>query len=160
MRRALAAALVLLAGCGGPDRPPPAPLAFDGLPLSGSRADARKAGFTDCWEDTIEMRCRRGGVSLFGFGPYNAAVDLQGSKGGGGFDHITLWHDRDQNAFLPLVNALEGRGWKPCYTGVGSRGDQGIYTHKGVPARISVDLSYWGKRRLRIIPSTEPAAGC
>ena len=98
------------------------------------------------------MRCRRGGVLIFGFGPFNAAVDLKGSNGGGGFDQLTLWHDWDQSAFIPLVNELERRGWRSCYTGEGSRGDQGIYTHPAAPVRLSMDLSYWNKRRLRLIP--------
>ncbi|TMJ11669.1 MAG: hypothetical protein E6G94_15395 [Alphaproteobacteria bacterium] len=154
MRRLAAAALALLAGCGGPTREPPAPLAFEGLPVAGDLAFAQRSGFTDCWEDTTAMRCRRAGVMLLGFGPYNGAVDLDGSNGGGGFDQLILWNDWDQDSFLPVLAALKERGWKVCYTGQGNRGDQGIYRHEGVAARISIDLSYWGKRRLRIIPDT------
>jgi len=98
------------------------------------------------------MRCRRGDVLILGFGPFNAAVDLKGSNGGGGFDQLTLWHDRDQSAFIPLVNEMERRGWRSCFTGEGTWGDQGIYTHPAAPVRLSIDLSYWGKRRLRLIP--------
>lgn len=145
-------AVGLLAGCGGPDHPPPPPLSYEGLPVSGSLADAHKAGFTSCREDTTEMRCRRGRVMFLGFGPFNAALDLNGSNGGGGFDQLTLWHDRDQNAAIPVGTALEQRGWRSCFTGEGYRGDQAIYTRPDSPVIISMDLSYWGKRRLRIIP--------
>ena len=148
----LVATLALLAGCGGPDRSPPPPLSFDGLPVSGSLSYALKSGFTRCLEDTTEMRCRRDGVLFLGFGPFNAALDLNGSNGGGGFDQLTLWHDRDQNAFLPIVAGLERQGWRSCFTGEEDRGDQAIYTHARARARISMDLSYWGKRRLRVIP--------
>lgn len=148
----LATLLGLLAGCGGPDRPPPPPLWFEGLPVSGSLEDAHKAGFTRCWADTTEMRCRRGGVMFLGFGPFSAALDLNGNNGGGGFDQLTLWHDRDQNVAIPAGNALERGGWRVCFTGEGSRGDQAIYTRANSPVRISMDLSYWGKRRLRVIP--------
>lgn len=152
MRKALALALGLVVGCGRSDRPPPPPLWLDGLPVSGSLADALKAGFDKCIEDTIEMRCRRSGVMLLGQGPYSAALDLAGSDGGGGFDHLILWHDRDQNAVLAISAALERQGWRSCYTGQGNRGDQAIYTLAGAPVRFSMDLSYWGKRRLRVIP--------
>jgi hypothetical protein len=144
--------LGLLAACGGPDRPPPPPLSFEGLPVSGSLEDAHRAGFTSCWEDTTEMRCRRWGVMFLGFGPFNGALDLNGSNGGGGFDQLTLWHDRDQNAAIPVGTALERQGWRVCFTGEGSRGDQAIYTRPDALVRISMDLSYWGKRRLRVIP--------
>lgn len=98
------------------------------------------------------MRCRRVGVMFLGFGPFDAALDLNGSNGGGGFDQLTLWHDQDQNAFIPLGAALERQGWRSCYTGEGNRGDQAIYTHRHARVRISMDLSYWGKRRLRVLP--------
>jgi hypothetical protein len=98
------------------------------------------------------MRCRRNGVMFLGHGPFNAALDLNGGNGGGGFDQLTLWHDRDQNAAIPLVTALERQGWRECFTGEGHKGDQAIYTRPGLPVRISMDLSYWGKRRIRVIP--------
>ena len=152
-------AFALLPGCGGPTRPPPPPLSFEGLPVSGSLEDAHRAGFTRCWEDTTEMRCRRAGLMFLGFGPFNGALDLNGSNGGGGFDQLTMWHDRDQNAAIPVGVALERQGWHSCFTGHGHRGDYAIYTRQGAPVRIAMDLSYWGKRRLRIIPewnSREP----
>lgn len=65
---------------------------------------------------------------------------------------MTLWHDRDQYAVYAITDALEQRGWRSCNTGTGDRGDQIIYTHPGVRVRVSMDLSYWGKRRLRILP--------
>lgn len=148
----LAAFLTFLAGCGGSGRPPPPPLSVEGLPVSGSLGYAQKLGFTKCWEYPTEMRCRRDGIIFLGRGPFNAAVDLDGGDGGGGFDELTLWHDRDQNAFIAIGTALERQGWRSCYTGEGHRGDQAIYTRPNAPVRISMDLSYWGKRRLRLIP--------
>lgn len=147
-------ALGLLAGCGhSDDRPPPPSLTVQGLPVSGTLGDALKAGFNTCVDITkTEMRCRRSGVMFQGFGPFNAAVNLNGRKGASGFDQLTLWHDQDQNALLAVATALERRGWRTCFTGEGHRGDQGIYTHPGEPVRISLDLSYSGKRRLRVIP--------
>jgi hypothetical protein len=153
MCMALAFALALLAGCGGPVRPPPPPLWFEGLPVSGSLADARKAGFGGCVEDRAKMRCRRGGVMLLGQGPYDAALDLVGSGGGGGFDQLTLWHDKDQGAVIAVTAALERQGWRSCLTGEGDKGDQAIYVLEGAPVRISMDISYWAKRRLRVLPA-------
>jgi hypothetical protein len=143
---------VLLTACGGPDHPPPPPLFYGGLPVSGSLEDALKAGFTKCRADTTEMRCRRNAVMFLGFGPLNAALDLNGNNGGGGFDQLTLWHDSDQNAAIPIGVALQEHGWSSCFTGDGRWGDQAIYTLEGAPVRISMDISYWGKRRIRVIP--------
>ena len=127
-------------------------MSFAGLPVSGSLEDARKAGFTRCRKDTREMRCRRDKVMFLGFGPFSAALDLNGRSGQGGFDQLIMWHDRDQDAAIAVGAALERHGWRACFTGEGARGDQGIYTRGGVPVRIAMDLSYWGKRRLRVIP--------
>lgn len=147
-------ALLLLAGC-TPERPPPPHLAFAGLPVSGSVGDARRAGFTDCVQpDWGRLRCRRHGVMLLGAGPYEAAVDLVGHDGGGGFDQLTLWHADDQYAVYKITDVLDKTGWQNCSTGDGERGDQIIYTHAGMPVRVSMDLSYWGKRRLRLIPAS------
>jgi hypothetical protein len=152
LARMTAMAFVPLAGCSDSNRSPPPRLIFEGLVVSGSLADARANGFTNCIRFTTEMRCRRTGVMFGGFGPFSAAVDLDGYNGDGGFDQLTLWHDLDQNAAIPLVYALERQGWRSCFTGDEMRGDQGIYTHPNAAVRISMDLSYWGKRRLRIIP--------
>lgn len=152
LRSRLPLALALLMGCRGPDHPPPPATFFDGLPVSGSLDDAIKAGFTRCRSEWTEMRCRRDSVMLLGHGPFNAAVDLNGGHGGGGFDQLILWHDRDQAAAIAIVTFLESRGWRTCYTGAGRRGNQAIYTHHAARVRFSLDLSYWGKRRLRIIP--------
>jgi hypothetical protein len=92
-------------------------------------------------------------------GPFNAAVDLDGGNGGGGFGQLTLWHDRDQSAVISVGALLERQGWRTCYTGVGRRGNQAIYTHKNASVRFSMDLSYWGKRRLRIIPEQNGRQG-
>jgi hypothetical protein len=144
--------VLLIAACGA-QRPPPARILFGGIPASGSLADAKRAGFTTCFQpDAISMRCSRRGVMLEGSGPYVAAVDLVGGDGGGGFDQVTLWHKQDQYAVYKITDALEKQGWKQCTTGTGEHGDQLIYTHEGVPVRVSMDLSYWGSRRLRVIP--------
>ena len=147
------AVLLLLAGC-SPDRPPPATVLYAGLPVSGSVDDARRAGFTYCVQpDWGRLRCRRHAVRFEGAGPYEAAVDLVGHDGGGGFDELTLWHADDQYAVYKITDALEKQGWQNCSTGDGERGDQIVYTRKGAPVRVSMDLSYWGKRRLRLIPA-------
>jgi hypothetical protein len=152
MLKRVAVTLALLGGCGGPDHPPPPPLTFEGLPVSGSLEDALKAGFTRCRKSWTKMRCRKNGVMLLGHGPFGAAVDLNGGNGGGGFDQLTLWHDLDQGAAIAIGTLLERNGWRSCYTGEGRKGDQAIYTHRDAQVRLSMDLSYWGKRRLRIIP--------
>ena len=153
VRKVLLSALVLLAGC-GPERVAPRPVLFEGLPISGSLADARRAGFTACVQpDWGSMRCRRHAVMLYGAGPFEAAVDLAGNDGSGGFDQLVLWHDRDQYAVYKITDVLDRTGWKNCSTGTADRGDQIIYTRTGVQARISMDLSYWGRRRLRVIPA-------
>jgi len=126
---------------------------FEGLPVSGSLADARGAGFTNCAQrDAFSMRCGRHDVMLKGAGPYEAAVDLVGDDGSGGFDELTLWHAQDQSAVFKITEVLEKLGWQHCSTGTDEKGDQIIYTHQGERVRISMDLSYWGKRRLRVIP--------
>jgi len=146
------AAALLCAGCEA-DRPPPPTSSFGGLPVSGSFADAQRAGFTNCFNaDAMRVRCRRHGVMLAGQGPFEAAVDLLGSGGGGGFDEITLWHDRDSYAVYKIRDALKGKGWRYCFTGTDHMGDQALYTRPDVPVLLSMDLSYWGKRRLRLIP--------
>ena len=84
-----------LSGC-GTYQPPPPHTVFGGLPVSGSLADARFAGFTVCASDATGMRCRKHGVFLLGQGPFDAAVDLRNSDGSGGFDQLAVWDDRDQ----------------------------------------------------------------
>lgn len=158
-RAALLGGALLLTGCGarGPERSPPARQMFDGLPVGGSLADARNEGFTYCINFTTTMRCRRQGVMLMGQGPYSAAVDLAGGDGRGGFAQLILWHDTDQSAVLQVGTVLASQGWQSCRTGSERRGDQHIYMRAGSPVRISVDISYWGKRRLRVIPDWQPA---
>ncbi|WP_294331845.1 hypothetical protein [uncultured Sphingomonas sp.] len=150
----LSSAAIALAACSGePTAPPPKTLIYAGLPVRGSLADAKRAGFDNCIEmDGGHLRCRRSGVMLLGEGPYEAALDLIGGDGRGGFLQITLWHDRDQSAVLKVGDALKKRGWTASYTGEGGRGDQMILVHQGAPAHFSIDLSYWGKRRVRILP--------
>lgn len=143
---------LLAAGCQPPDPPPPS-LAYAGLPVTGSLADAKRAGFDTCIQmDGGHLRCRRSGVMLFGEGPYEAALDLTGGDGASGFRQVTLWHDRDQSAVLKVAEALKKQGWTYRYTGDGGRGDQMILVHPGAPVHVSIDLSYWGKRRVRILP--------
>lgn len=155
LRRAVSAALpLLLAGCqSAPPASAPPSLAYADLPVRGSLADAKRAGFVTCIQmDGAHLRCRRSGVMLLGEGPYEAALDLAGDDGSGGFRQITLWHDRDQSAVLKVADALKKQGWTYEYTGAGGRGDQMILTRKGAPIHFSIDLSYWGKRRVRILP--------
>ena len=152
--KVLLVTLLLLAGC-SPEmhQPPPGRTFFENLPVSGSLTDAQRAGFTDCAQrDSRSMRCRRHDVTFKGVGPYEAAVDLDGNDGSGGFGELILWHDQDQYAVYAVSNLLEGEGWKSCMTGTEDKGDQIIYTRRNALVRISMDLSYWGKRRLRIIP--------
>lgn len=142
----------LCAGC-EPVRPPPPAVVWHGLPVSGTASDARQAGFADCVDlDATHIRCRRHGVMAENAGPYEAAVDLAGGNGEGGFDHVTLWHDRDNDAVFKIATALEHAGWSRCLTGDGRSGDQAIYTRAGSPVRLSMDISYWGKRRIRVFP--------
>jgi hypothetical protein len=156
---ALAMAMLTLLGC-RPIREPPPLAIFAGLPISGNLKDAHRAGFTSCFNtDAISVRCRRHGVMILGFGPYEAAVDLDGGDGEGGFDELTIWHDRDRHAVFTVTESLKKRGWKFCYTGQDDRGDQMIMTHDGVDARVSTDLSYYSKRRLRILPASNKSGG-
>ena len=158
--------ILLCTACGSGDPPPPR-LTYAGLPVSGTLADAQGAGFDDCFNiDWNHMRCRRHGVMLAGQGPYEAAVDLDGRKGERGFEQLTIWHDRDNSALFAVTERLKQMGWKYCYTGSGRKGDQLVLARKDVAVKLSMDLSYWGKRRLRILPkgggtgkSCEPALG-
>jgi len=146
-------AVLLCAGC-SPQRTPPTFQSFDGLPVSGELADARRAGFAGCFNYTaIEVRCRRHGVKLLGQGPYEAAVELAGGYGEGGFAELTLWSEGDQDALFPVTDRLESQGWQQCMTGTDERGELLIYTRAGSPVWIAMDLSYWGKRRLRVLPA-------
>jgi hypothetical protein len=161
----LSAALLvslLLTSCEPPHRPPPPALWFEGLPVRGSKADAVRAGFTDCMKNSQSVRCLRNGVMLLGHGPYVGVVNALYSDGSGGFDELTFYHDRDQGAVLEVGALLEQSGWQICRTGQDeSRGDQVIYTRAGSPVRFSMDLSYWGKRRLRILPErNQPKGHC
>jgi hypothetical protein len=107
---------------------PPPKLTFRGLPISGSLADARGMGFNNCFQmNASEMRCRRGNVTFLGHGPYEAAIDLAGGDGRGGFSQVVLWHDRDQYAVYAIGNELEKLGWHYCSTYAKDRADQGIY---------------------------------
>jgi hypothetical protein len=160
MMRALAAgALVLFApvtGC-SPRRSPPPSLWFDGLPVAGSLADAKRAGFNTCVSFTTYLHCRRFGVTIAGLGPFDAALDLYGSDGSGGFDELTVWNSKDSEYVFSLADALRNQGWSECFTGRGTGdqavGDQAIYSRKGASAFISLDLSYWATRRFRVIPN-------
>ena len=67
--------LMTLSSC-GEERRPPASFMVGDLPVSGSLADARRAGFTACIPTNADMRCRREGVFFERQGPFSAAVDL------------------------------------------------------------------------------------
>jgi hypothetical protein len=142
--------LTLLASC-SEERRPPAVFLFETLPVSGSLADARRAGFTACLSSNVEMRCRKERVFFRQRGPFSAAVDLQGGEGMGGFDHLTLWHSSDQSALVAITNALRNEGWSECLTPIGTGWEgQAIYQHKGSPVFIALDLTYWDRRTLKV----------
>ncbi|RYG85255.1 MAG: hypothetical protein EON59_12595 [Alphaproteobacteria bacterium] len=152
--------MVLLAGR-VPVPPPPSALLLGTLPVQGSRADALRAGFTHCTEGTRNrLRCRRAGVMLAGQGPYTAAVDMLGTDGRGGFYQLTLWDDGDQKSIRAVGRLLKANGWSLCRTGPNENaGDQEIYTRAGSRVRFSIDISYWGKRRVRILPELNQPTG-
>lgn len=155
--------LLTLNGCSGtaPDKDqiPERPSAvFEGLPLSGNKATALAAGFAGCLDATRGERCRKDGVMIKGVGPLDAAIDLdkQGADGTPRFDRVTLWHDSDQGAMLPLKGALLKEGWQSCLTSEDER-----YWKPPSPLRIAMDTSYWGKRRLVIsAPPPDPKPYC
>ena len=149
IRRAFLLPLTLLAACSsGPARTPPPSRSFDGLPISGTLTDAHAAGFTACIADNVSIRCRKAGVMVEGQGPYSAAIDLIGSDGSGGFDHLTVWHDTDQGAVLSVLDTLKAKGWRSCLKG----SELELVTSPKSPVRFAADISYWGKRRLMLIP--------
>ena len=163
MRRAMAMlAMALLTGCNRePDAPPPANLALQGLPVTGDLDFARGAGFTRCMELGRYLRCRREGVMFAGGGPYHAAVDALGHEGASGFHEVSLWSETDQSAMSRIGNELAEQGWDQCRTGQEDRGDQRILTKPGSPVRVSIDITYWGKRRLRILRERgQPTGHC
>lgn len=145
--------LALLASC-GEKREPPAAFLFESLPISGSLADAQRAGLTACVSHNVEMRCRKEGVFFRRYGPFSAAVDLQGGDGEGGFDHLTLWHSSDQSALVAITNALRSGGWSECLRPMGSDWEgQAIYQRDGSPIFIALDLTYWDRRTLKVFPA-------
>lgn len=159
-RRWIPVVLTLLAAGCQPPPPSPPNRAFAGLPITGSRAFAEQMGFTPCVDTSNALRCRKDGVTLFGGGPYRAAVDLAWN-GAAGFSELTLWDDTNQAAVFRAAEALEAAGWQRCRTGSENRGDQEIWTRPGARVRFSMDLSYWGKRRLRILPEAgQPTGKC
>jgi len=145
-------ALLLLASCDRPPAQPTTPLRilptviFEGMPLAGTDAIARKAGFTDCGEGVYGTRCKRP-VTLMGVGPVVGAVDLIMPPAGGParFDHVTLYHEHDQSALVPLGDVLKQSGWQSC---LGP--DAETYGRAGSKVRIAIDTNYWGKRRALI----------
>jgi len=146
--------LALLAASCQPKRPPPPRLLFGGLPVSGDLGFAQAKGFKSCFnEDAMHVRCRQHDVMFLGQGPFEAAVDLLGGYGQSGFDQLTLWHASDNDEVYKILVSLAKAGWRYCYTGDGDRGDQAIFTHQGKQVRISMDISYWATRRLRVIPN-------
>jgi hypothetical protein len=145
---------LICAGC-APDAPPPPSLYFAGVPVSGNLDVKRRERFDTCFNDTARsLSCRRHGIMLFGQGPYEATIDLRGGTGQSGFSYITLWHNDDQRAVFNVLPELVQRGWHYCYTGNERAGDQAIFTRTGEPVYISVDISYYGNRRIRIFPNT------
>lgn len=122
-----------------PVRAPPPTVFFAGLPISGKLDDAKRAGFDDCFAtDAVHMRCRRHAVTVGKTGPYEAAVDLEGGQGEGGFDQLVIWHNRDHYAVYDIADALERVGWKYCYTATVA-GRTKLYT----PVRVLSYASLW-----------------
>lgn len=157
---AILGTLMLAGGCEAPTAPP-RNLLIDGLPVAGTLAFAHRSGFRQCLDFNNALRCRRDGIFLVGEGPYSGAVDAGGSNGGEGFRQLTLWSERDQDAVLAVGDKLSDHGWTLCRTGTQDRGDQDIYTRPGSRVRVSIDTSFWGKRRLRLIPDFgQPTGKC
>ena len=156
-RTTIAALSLALTACEPHYPPPPTFRAFQGLPVSGSLTDARRAGFTRCSSDArATLRCTRSDIRIAGLGPYHAAVDLRGNDGRGGFDRLTVWYNGHQYELLRVGEALKQAGWRACYTGQGQKGDQAIYTRPDATVRVAIDLSYWMKRRLRLFREDDP----
>ena len=132
--------------------PPPPLQFFDGLPIAGSLRDARGEGFTRCMNFNSSLRCRRSNMRLLRYGPFDAAVDLAGGDGRGGFRQIILWNDRDQDGAIDIGRELKRQRWHSCLTMLHNWGDQHILRREDSPVRVSIDLSYYGKRRIRIMP--------
>ncbi|MBO9574453.1 MAG: hypothetical protein J7494_01830 [Sphingobium sp.] len=120
--------------------------------VAGNLRDALAAGFISCVDFKVTLRCRRKDLTLMGFGPFDAAVDLAGGDGRGGFNQLTLWHIGSQDVPVDVSQYLEGHGWDSCMTSRGNWGDQHIFMRKGSRVRISIDISYYGRRRIRVIP--------
>lgn len=157
---AMASVLALASGCGrADDAPPPPRLSFQGLPVTGDLDLARQAGFTSCLEYNIYFRCRREGVMFEGVGPFHAAVDARGTDGASGFREVSLWSVENQHILPRLARRLVSEGWSECRTGEEDRGDQHILTKAGSPVRLSIDITYWGNRRLRILPEAGQETG-
>lgn len=164
MKPAIAIAVLILASACEPERvppPPPANTSLNGLPITGSVAFAKRSGFTRCLDFNASLRCRREGITFAGEGPYSGAVDSSGADGRSGFQQLILWSEGDQFAITKVGLRLLARGWQLCRTGTDDRGDQSIYTKAGSQVRVSIDASYWGKRRLRVIPEHgQPTGKC
>lgn len=156
------ATLVLATACsGGPEQAPPPNTSLNGLPITGSVPFAKSLGFTRCLDFNAYLRCRREGIMFAGEGPYSGAVDSSGTDGRSGFDQLTMWSEQDQFVVTKVGLRLLAAGWTLCRTGTADRGDQSIYTKAGSPVRVSIDASYWGKRRLRVLPEQgQPTGKC
>lgn len=151
--------LLLLSACSRHYPPPPPRVIFEGLPVSGSLADVRHAGFTTCYPIGDNYHCRRT-VTFEGQGPFVAAADFAGSDARGGFQKLVLWNDWDQDALFRVGDALKQRGWHECFTGKDRRGDNAIYTLPGETVTIAIELSYAGKRRLKLLPPWDATPRC
>lgn len=155
----MAIAILMLASACEPVPAPPGNLSVEGLPVTGSLAFAQQKGFARCQDFNSYLRCRREGIFLAGQGPYSGAVDTRGSDGSGGFQQLILWSDDDQHAVTAVGDVLRAHRWTLCRTGQEDRGDQNIWRKAGAKVRVSIDASYWGKRRLRVLPEAGQATG-
>ena len=62
---------------------------------------------------------------------------------------------------VPCAAVLEREGWTVCLTGNDNAGDQEIYTRPDRRLTVSIDISYWAMRRLRLFPQWQkPKPAC
>lgn len=151
-RMGLLVAAVLTANCSGSSSSsseregPLSPTAtFAGIPLNGNVATAQKAGFLDCLDSTVGLRCRRNGIRLLGSAPLSAGVDFNvgDSDHKLRFDHVTFWHERDQGAILELRPLLYKAGWRSCLVSGAE-----LYWRPASSVQIAIDTSFWSTRRM------------
>ena len=102
-----------------------------GLPVSGDRATAERAGLTECREDgSWGPRCRNTDVEVAGISGLVAEVDLDWPEER--FNRITLTA-ADQRELTAMKHALIAKGFRPCR----SKGALHL-TKTGAPIMVSI----------------------